>query len=209
MSKRKKIIFGLIAVILLGYLGFRFFGPTYIRVSDDGMAPTLNKSKFSLSDPLHGVIKIKKGNDLCLGCVVVFKHDDKLFISRIVGIPNDSISVSTDRSITLNGIKQKLNYVSPYINSNGMPSSVFETQTGQFAHQVIVDTKLSDTEVFKNFVSSLYLNGNSQMKDQCVQVNYKLTCKLGADTIFVMGDNRTSGKFGVFPVSEIVGIRVD
>ncbi len=101
-GKRKKSGFGrflgilfLIVFLLAAALIIYLFVTSGYAIYGDSMSPCLNEGDLVLALP-H--IPPRAGD------MVAFRIDDRILIKRVVGCPGESIDVSTDGSVTVNGI---------------------------------------------------------------------------------------------------------
>ena len=85
----KLVVLLLIFWIVLGVL----FGVR--RIEGVAMSPRLSDGDLSLF--------FRSNNNLSVGDVVLFSKDNKHYISRIVGVENDIISLSEDGHLSING----------------------------------------------------------------------------------------------------------
>lgn len=94
-----------------------------IEIPSESMAPTIN-----IGDKLFAH-RIYSNKNLNRGDLIIFKFDpeDKLYIKRLIGLPNDEIIIN-DGSISINGEL----LVESYINNNLEFNGEFKVPEGKY-----------------------------------------------------------------------------
>ena len=106
-----------------------------IQVDGDSMNPTLSNKDFGLSS-----IWAKNNEELERGDVVIVKVNDELWVKRVIGLPNDTVSCKdnqvyvNDRVLTEDYLDQT--YINQEINEHGYFTQDFD------------EIKLKDDEVY-------------------------------------------------------------
>lgn len=89
--------------VLLAWVLITFIG-SIVKVTDEGMSPTLNPGQSILISKLSYKIKAPSRGEI----VVYGKTEEETFIGRVVGMPGDTIEIKEeDNSIWINGIQYK------------------------------------------------------------------------------------------------------
>ena len=86
-----KVIFGVIILLLVSIFFLRNF--KFYRIDGHSMNPTIYHSNI--------VIGIRPKN-IERGDIISFKHDNKIAIKRVIGIPNDKINIKEDGTVIVN-----------------------------------------------------------------------------------------------------------
>ncbi len=98
----KQNIYGAIiftAIVLI--IGISLFARPY-RISGDCMEPAVKDGQLCFLNRISPYLRHYK-----IGDIVLFKHDEKIWISRIVALENDTIQI-TDGSVSVNGVSDKV-----------------------------------------------------------------------------------------------------
>lgn len=87
------------------------------QVSSHSMIPTFQANNRLLTLRIYNPNKLKRGD------IIVFYSKEKkmLIIKRLIGLPGDSVQISKDGSLLINGSKVE----EPYINNRGGKSGTF------------------------------------------------------------------------------------
>ena len=91
-----------------------FFRP--MQISGTSMTPTLHDDDKVLINVFHNLISKPQRFD-----VVVARHDDELWIKRVIGLPGETVEI-IEGSVYINGEKLKEDYTATEINDVGIVS---------------------------------------------------------------------------------------
>ncbi|MFH1643810.1 MAG: signal peptidase I [bacterium] len=96
MNKHKIIIFSMIALIVLAIM---FFGFARLhRVSGNCMEPAVKDGQIVFLNYILPYLRKYQ-----IGDIILFKHEEKTWISRIVALETDTIQIS-EGSVIVNGV---------------------------------------------------------------------------------------------------------
>ncbi len=95
-NKYKTIALAALAVILLIIAGRVLFEP--FRISGDCMEPAIKDGQLSFLNRISPYLRHYQ-----IGDIIVFKHEGKEWISRIVALENNTVQIS-ERRVIVNGV---------------------------------------------------------------------------------------------------------
>lgn len=116
--------------IFVNYIVRLFMIPT------GSMAPTVNPGDLTVTNALVYTI-----NEPQRGDVIVFKGEDKIFIKRIVGLPNDTISF-VDGKVLINGEVLNEDYIASDVKT--FSEDIFVVPEGHYF--VLGDNRLNSQD---------------------------------------------------------------
>lgn len=161
-----------------------------------------NKNTYGIKLPVFDKY-IKKGKDVELGDVILFKYpfnNSIIYLKRVVAVGGDVIEY-IDKDIYINGVKNKVDKIMP-LGTNGDFNYYIETNSIGNEYNIV---RNADRD-------SLYvdISINGEFTSGCeYYVKQKLKCKVPDGHIFVMGDNRDdsfdSRYFGFVNLSKVIG----
>jgi signal peptidase I len=96
MNKHKIIIFSMITLIVLAIMLFGFARPH--RVSGNCMEPAVKDGQICFLNYIAPYLRKYK-----IGDIILFRHEEKTWISRIVALEHDTIQIA-EGSVVVNGI---------------------------------------------------------------------------------------------------------
>jgi signal peptidase I len=150
---RKWIVLGIIILAIIGYIAFKVVFPIDVfDVQGKSMEPTLKEGDRIVLD--------KNDKDLKRGDVIVFPDPQgrtEFLISRIVGIPNDTVEITSGK-VLINGSE----FRQPYIKDPTTPES--KTLLGTNQYYVLGDNRLvsRDSRLFGP-ISRDQIDGNKNV----------------------------------------------
>lgn len=156
-------ICALLALLIIAFFIMRnFLGYGFYSIPSEAMRPNIITSDFILAPP------IKQHDELKRGDIVFFRHENTIYVKRIIGMPNENIQI-------INGMV--------YLNNNPFKYKKIGQEIASLEGNNITLTKLIETnkdgrsyEVLDTFEDGQYDN--------------TMVFKLKADEYFMMGDNR-------------------
>lgn len=116
--------------LFVNYVVRLFFVPT------GSMAPTVNPGDLTVTNALTYTI-----NEPQRGDVIVFEGEDKIFIKRIVGLPNDTISF-VDGKVLINGEVLSEDYIASDVKT--FSEDIFVVPEGHYF--VLGDNRLNSRD---------------------------------------------------------------
>lgn len=142
MNKKTKV--SLLFLILMTF-AWLFFRP--YRISGDCMEPTIKDGGLYFSNQLAPYLRGYKIND-----IILFKHEDRIWFSRIVALGNDMIHIR-EKEIIMNGVTVKDTKISRNWNNwnhgSYAVSGLFKVPTGHvFVLSDNLNSQHDDSRVF-------------------------------------------------------------
>lgn len=92
----KKIILATLCVVASLFVYFIIANP--YRISGDCMEPAIKDGKLYFVNYLYYKLNAYKAGD-----IIIFRHEDKIWVSRIVGLENQELKI-TDKTILVNNM---------------------------------------------------------------------------------------------------------
>ena len=196
--------------VVLGVFLFRSFAYEPFRIPSGSMLPTLHIGDFILVNKFDYGIRLPVANKKIVslgtpkrGDVIVFRYpvDPSYdYIKRVVGLPGDVVEY-TDKVLYVNGKEMPRTDPVDWVAPDTMRTL---TKTNENLDGVIHMTAVDDRRP-AGLLSRPY---PSAMK-VCSYRENGFTCRVPADSYFVMGDNRDNSEdsryWGVVPDENIVG----
>ncbi len=200
---------GLFWVVLLVFL-FRSFAYEPFRIPSGSMLPTLHIGDFILVNKYEYGIRLPVINKKIVdvgspkrGDILVFRLPiDPSFdyIKRVVGVPGDTVEY-TDKILYVNGVEMKrtdpVDWVAP--DTMRTLTKTIEDLDG-VKHETAVDDRRPMGLLGRPYPSGFKV---------CRYKENGFTCRVPANSYFVMGDNRDNSEdsryWGVVPDENIVG----
>lgn len=200
---------GLFWVILLVFL-FRSFAYEPFRIPSGSMLPTLHIGDFILVNKYEYGLRLPVANKKIVtlgspkrGDVIVFRYpvDPSYdYIKRVVGIPGDVVEY-TDKRLFVNGKEMVRTDPVDWVAPDTMRTLTKTTEN--------LDGVLHETAVDDSRGSGLYGRPYPAALWVCSYRENGFTCRVPADSYFVMGDNRDNSEdsryWGIVPDENLVG----
>lgn len=196
--------------VIFGVFLFRSFAFEPFRIPSGSMLPTLyvgdfilvNKFDYGIRLPVIDKKIVKIGSPK-RGDVVVFHYplDSSVdYIKRVVGLPGDTVRYS-NKQIYVNGKQMTQNIQGDWVSPETMVTLTrsFE-QLDAVRHEMAVDERRP---------SGLLSAPHPRALKNCQYFSDGFSCKVPANSYFVMGDNRDNSEdsryWGVVPDKNLVG----
>lgn len=96
MKNKFKIIVLTVIILLIVVLAFRIFAQPY-RLQGDCMEPTIKDGKLYFVNRILPYLRQYQ-----IGDIILFKHEGKVWVSRIVALETDAIQI-TEGAVVVNG----------------------------------------------------------------------------------------------------------
>lgn len=200
---------GLFWVILLVFL-FRSFAYEPFRIPSGSMLPTLHIGDFILVNKYEYGLRLPVVNKKVVtlgapkrGDVIVFRYpvDPSYdYIKRVVGIPGDVVEY-TDKRLFVNGKEMVRTDPVDWVAPDTMRTLTKTTEN--------LDGVLHETAVDDSRGPGLYGRPYPAALRVCSYRENRFTCRVPADSYFVMGDNRDNSEdsryWGIVPDENLVG----
>lgn len=200
---------GLFWVILLVFL-FRSFAYEPFRIPSGSMLPTLHVGDFILVNKYEYGLRLPVANKKIVtlgspkrGDVIVFRYpvDPSYdYIKRVVGIPGDVVEY-TDKRLFVNGKEMVRTDPVDWVAPDTMRTLTKTTEN--------LDGVLHETAVDDSRGPGLYGRPYPAALQVCSYRENGFTCRVPADSYFVMGDNRDNSEdsryWGIVPDENLVG----
>ncbi len=141
----KRIIKNSLLTLLIFTTGIFVFAQPY-RISGDCMEPAVKDGNlYFLNRVSHWINPYQKGD------IILFKYENKIWISRIVALENDSIQISKN-SIDVNGLNLSGNVSRNWTNWEYGHYGIHESVTIPKSHVYVLSDNLSahhdDSRIF-------------------------------------------------------------
>lgn len=200
---------GLFWVILLVFL-FRSFAYEPFRIPSGSMLPTLHIGDFILVNKYEYGLRLPVANKKIVtlgspkhGDVIVFRYpvDPSYdYIKRVVGIPGDVVEY-TDKRLFVNGKEMVRTDPVDWVAPDTMRTLTKTTEN--------LDGVLHEAAVDDSRGPGLYGRPYPAALRVCSYRENGFTCRVPADSYFVMGDNRDNSEdsryWGIVPDENLVG----
>ena len=118
-SSVKESLLTMFGGVVLAVILLQFVQPTL--VSGESMVPTLKNGDYLLVNKMA-----YKNNNPQFGDIVVFRHDNVLYIKRVIGEPGDKIKIS-DGKVYRNDV-----LISDFTKSRTEPDMTIDVPEGEF-----------------------------------------------------------------------------
>ncbi|MET3122442.1 signal peptidase I [Oxalobacteraceae bacterium GrIS 2.11] len=208
MTKTPKIALKILLLLVIALVLFRIFvTPHIVKITGGGMLPT-----YAEFDPYRNhfdIVLFELNKNVCVGCISVFGKDGRKNISRIVGLPHDLIKFSKKNgALNINGVPEAYEYLRDFESTESSGRGIksypeYAVTTGTIRHSILLYDRPS-----LNYKNLSMQNGNSvdPSNESCEEQINSFICPVPPNSVFVIGDNRGSSKWGMIPIDNIIGI---
>lgn len=120
-------------ILMFFYLGA--FGVQSYTVPTSGMSPTIQPKDYIVTN------KRVKPNDIKIGDIIAFDRGvEGIYISRVVGLPNDTVRVEDD-IVIINNIKAKIDFIKKTMSEQFVVNELLEALPNGLKHSIYIKDK--------------------------------------------------------------------